>query len=562
MQVLNEFISAAETFLTGPWFIILLLGTGIFFSIYLRFPQIRYFRHAVRVVLGRYDKAGDAGDASHFQALTAAVSGTVGTGNIAGVALAVHIGGPSALFWMLLTAMLGMTTKLVEVSLALKYREKTPDGTMSGGPMYYMDKRLRMKWLAVIFTVATIFSSFCLPQINNLAVTVRSSFGIEQYITGLVLAALIGFIMIGGVRRLVQVTERLVPAMTVLYFIGAFSVLIYNYDNIIPSFTAIFRDVFSGSAATGGFLGAGFIWTFNKGITRGLYSNEAGQGSAPIVHSIARTNEPVSEGMVAILEPFIDTIIICFLTGMVLLSSNAWKDKFDNQFQYADMVVLDGTYRESDPEHRRQVGAFLSNQGTVDLFSGTLEVKDGRIVTPVTLLHARSFAEDVTVTTGKKPFTGRITVEEGRIGSDPDHALRSPQFQGRSLIHSANLSTEAFGRGLLGGLGKYIIPVSLLLFSFSTSISWSYYGNRAVTYMFGPKYILAYQIVYVIIFFFASFIDTSTIWAYANIATVLMAVPNLISILLLSKEFKGMLKEYFVKIRRMDAERKAETGKI
>lgn len=547
MEQLTDIINRLELFLTGEWFIILLLGTGVFFSIYLRFPQIRHFGHAVKVVLGKYDKKEDEGDASHFQALTAALSGTVGTGNIAGVALAVHIGGPSALFWMLVTAALGMATKLVEVSLALKYREKTEDGTMSGGPMYYMDKRLGMKWMAVIFTVATIFSSFCLPQINNLATVLQTSFGIKTYITGLIFALLIGFIMIGGVKRLVKITEKLVPAMTVLYFIGAFSVLIYNYDNLIPSFLSIFSGVFTGSAATGGFLGAGFIWTFNRGVTRGLYSNEAGQGSAPIIHAVARTNEPLSEGMVSILEPFIDTVVICFLTGMVLLSSGTWKEKFENKFQYADMTVLEGTYREENPAHRREVSAFLSNTADIPLFTGQMNVENGRILSDVTLIHARSFADDVVVSKNGKPFTGNVTVSNGAIGSgsDGNNSNVTLEFKGQSLIHSANLSTEAFGKGFFGSYGKYIIPICLMLFSFSTSISWSYYGNRAVTYLLGSRYILYYQIVYVVIFFFASIADTSTIWAYANIATVLMALPNLISILLLRKEFKQMLNDYF-----------------
>jgi AGCS family alanine or glycine:cation symporter len=300
MQQLNDFLATIDSYIGGAnWFIYLLLGTGAFFTIYLRFPQIRFFSHALRVVRGKYDKVTDVGDASHFQALATALSGTVGTGNIAGVAFAIHLGGPAALFWMMVTAFLGMTSKFVEVTLSHKYREKDEKGHIAGGPMYYMKNAMNAKWLAVIFAVATVLSSFgtgSLPQINSIANAMYSSFGLNHIITGLILSVILGFIIIGGIKRIVKVAEKLVPFMASLYFIGAVLVIIFNIENLLPSLKSIVVDIFTGTAATGGFLGATIAFAINRGVNRGLFSNEAGQGSAPIAHAAAKTDEPVSEG--------------------------------------------------------------------------------------------------------------------------------------------------------------------------------------------------------------------------------------------------------------------------
>ncbi len=221
MQQLGNFLDMLDGFLgSAAWFAYFLLGVGLFFTIYLKFPQIRYFKYALRIVKGKYDKADDKGDTSHFQALTTALSGTVGTGNIAGVALAIHQGGPAALFWMLVTAVLGMTTKFVEVTLSHKYRETDSEGKIAGGPMYYMKNKLNMKWLAVLFAVATLFSSFGtgnMPQINSISNSLNATFGVEQWIVGAVLSVLLAMVIIGGISRIAKVTEKLVPTMAIIF---------------------------------------------------------------------------------------------------------------------------------------------------------------------------------------------------------------------------------------------------------------------------------------------------------------------------------------------------------
>ncbi len=558
MQKLNEILLIIDGYIGGsPWFVYALLGTGVFFTFYLKFPQIRYFRHAIRIVKGKYDRKNDVGDASHFQALATALSGTVGTGNIAGVALAIHLGGPAALFWMLITAMLGMTTKFVEVTLSHKYREIAKDGTVAGGPMYYMKNKLNMKWLAAIFAIATVLSSFGtgnFPQINSISNAVNSTFGIPHLATGAILAVILAFIIIGGIHRIAKVTEKLVPVMAFIYLFGALAVIITNYENIIPSFISIFADVFTGTAATGGFLGATFAFAFNRGVNRGLFSNEAGQGSAPIAHAAAKAHDPVSEGMVAILEPFIDTIIICFLTGMVLLSSGVWNEKHQNIFQSADIIVLATHFDVNSKADLQQLNTYFAKKGDIALYNGDLTVSEGEIISGNTIIHARSFAENIKVTYHDLPYSGTIKVSNGAPLLQMNGEVI--ELTGKSLLHSAPLTSEAFSRSILGRWGKYILAIGILLFAFSTVISWSYYGDRAMTYLFGTGSVLYYRIFYVLAFFIASFIDTTIVWTLAGITVALMTLPNLFGILMLRKDMKRTIKEYWITFKKVHPDNK------
>lgn len=547
MQQVNDFLNLIDSYLgSSPWFVYFLIGTGVFFTLYLKFPQIRYFGHAVRIVRGKYDKSSDVGDTSHFGALATALSGTVGTGNIAGVALAIHLGGPAALFWMLVTAFFGMTTKFVEVTLSHKYREMDSKGHVAGGPMYYMKNALKLKWLAVIFAIATVLSSFgtgSLPQINSIANAVYATFGIQHIVTGGILTVLLGFIMIGGIKRISQVSEKLVPFMAIFYFIGCLLVIFSNLENLGPSIAAVVSDLFTGSAATGGFLGASIAFAFNRGVNRGLFSNEAGQGSAPIAHAAAKAHEPVSEGMVAILEPFIDTIIICTLTGLTVLCSGVWKEKIQNDFQDTDVSVLAQRYNENDPGDKQKLSDMMVRNVSLPVFTGDLIFENGKLTNELSVIHARSVAEEINARQRSNPFNGTIKVVEGRLVRDGNN--KNVKLSGRSLVHSAPLTTEAFKRGPLGDYGEYIVTIGLLLFAFSTAISWSYYGDRAITFLFGAKGVIYYHVVYVVAFFFASFTDTTIIWTLSGVTIALMTIPNLFGILLLRKEMKQTVKEYW-----------------
>ena len=551
MDAVNDFLIYIDGFLgSAIWFPTFLLATGVFFTMYLGFPQIRYFRHAIGVTTGKFDKEGARGDTSHFQALATALSGTVGTGNIGGVALALHLGGPAALFWMWMTAFFGMTSKFVEVTLSHKYRSETADGTMAGGPMYYMEKGLNAKWLAVVFAVATVLSSFGtgnLPQINSIAAGLESTFDLDPLITASVLSVLLALVIIGGITRIAKVAAAIVPTMAMVYLIGAFAVIIPNIGNIIPSFLSIFSNAFSGSAAAGGFLGASFAYAFDRGVNRGLYSNEAGQGSAPIAHAAARTDEPADEGMVSILEPFIDTIVICTITGLVILSSGVWMDKFENEFQRADMSFVSGTYTEADADDVASLFSYLSGEeSTTRSYRGQIELSNGvpQNNEAFTLIAARSLAENSRYFRDGELISGTLNVVDGQLED------LSVVVTGDSLLHSVPLTTQAFTMGLFGQYGQYIVSIGLMLFAFSTAIAWSYYGDRAMTYLFGTRSVLPYRILYVLGFFTAALADTTIVWNISLITIVLMTVPNLVGILLMHKEMKSTVAEYWEKTNR------------
>lgn len=310
-----------------PAMIFLLVGTGLFISFRLGWIQLRQVKHAIDITRGKYDDPSHAGDISHYQALSTALSATIGIGNIAGVATAIHYGGPGALFWMWITGILGTSLKFAECTLSMKYRKINPDGSASGGPMYYIEKALGWKWLAVIFATA---ASVCALGTGNaiqaftVADQLHADFAFNVHITGVVIMILVAMVILGGIKRIGRVTSILTPLMTVIYVLGALTILILNADKVPGAFATIVKSAFTPQGATAGFAGATFMHCLIWGVKRGLFSNEAGQGSAPIAHAAAKTDEPVREGTVAMLGPYIDTITICTLTGLAIVVTGAW----------------------------------------------------------------------------------------------------------------------------------------------------------------------------------------------------------------------------------------------
>jgi len=555
VAALEQILNFLDSILgAAPYFPFALLGIGVFFTIYLGFPQLRFFSHAWQVLLGKHGKDDDPGDTSHFQALATALSGTVGTGNIGGVAFAIFLGGPAALFWMWMTAFLGMTTKFVEVSISHKYRKRDDKGQMVGGPMHYMEHGLNLKWLAAFFAVATIISSFGsgnMPQANSLSVGIETSFNIPSHLSGIVLAILMGFVIIGGIKRIAVVAAALVPLMGTLYALAAIAVIATHAENIIPAFSSVISGAFNGSAATGGFLGASFAYAFNRGVNRGLFSNEAGQGSAPIAHASARTKEPVAEGMVSILEPFIDTLIICTLTGLVILSSGVWQEKHQTDFAVFDTEIVAGQYADDKPEDVAKLFAHLDlvppEDDPVKAFNGELMVRDGVAdLQGATILHNRSIALDVIFSQDGEKYSGPIQVVDGAVETS-DISL-----SGRSLLHSVPLTAKAFQSSFFGIFGEYVVTIGLALFAFSTAIAWSYYGDRAVTYLWGTRWVMPYRLVYVAGFFAATVVDTSLVWLISYVTVALMTLPNLLGMFLMRREVKEMTQTYWAKQRADD----------
>lgn len=313
----------------APFLVILLLGAGVFVTLRLGLIQIRKFWHAWEVISGKYDDPNEDGDITHFQALSAALSATIGIGNIAGVATAIHYGGPGALFWMWVTAIFGMALKYAECTLSVEYRIINEDGSASGGPMYYIEKGLGKAWkpMALFFAGCAVISSFGsgnAVQSFTVADQFRSDFGIPQYITGLILVTVVALVILGGIKRIGKVTAKLAPIMAILYVIAAMTAIILNIDKVPSMIGVIVKSAFTPTAQIGGFAGATFLYTLVWGVKRGLFSNEAGQGSAPIAHAAAKTDEPVREGTVAMLGPFIDTLVICSMTGLVIILTGAW----------------------------------------------------------------------------------------------------------------------------------------------------------------------------------------------------------------------------------------------
>ena len=550
MEQFNNFLILLDSNLSGSWwFPALLIGTGIFFTIYLGFPQFKYFKSAFKIVSGK-NKSDSEGETTGFQALTTAMSGAVGTGNIGGVALAIWTGGPAAIFWMWITAIFGMTTKFVEVTLGHKYRTKLKDGSISGGPMYYIEQGLNMKWVAILFAflmMITAIGSGNMPQINNIALVMNTEFSVPKLFTGLFLGVLLWIIIIGGIKRIASVASKIIPIMGIIYFGGALIILAENYQNIIPSFSAIFSQVFTGSAAVGGFLGASFAMSLKYGVARGLYSNEAGQGSSPIAHASSK-NKSIDQGVVSILEPFIDTIVVCSVTALVILSSGVWTQKFDTTFSKTDMVILKGIYSDEKnddgnyihPDHISELTKYVQSiDSDVKEYSGSLDVVEGKLIADnITVIHSRSIAEDISVRNlNSNLYSGKLNIIGGKVNEQVI-------IEGKSLVSSAELTAKAFSQGILGQYGGKLVAIALLLFAFSTSITWCYYGDRSTAYIFGEKGVVWYRNFYVLCFILAAVIDTTVVWNIAYVVVALVSIPNLIAMFVLRKEMKKLSDEF------------------
>ncbi len=535
---------------TIPFMVPLLLGTGVFLTLRLGFIQLRRLGHGFAVTMGKYDDPNEPGDVSHFQALTTALSATVGIGNIAGVALAIHYGGPGALFWMWVTAGLGMATKFTEVTLAQKYRNieaidhdaKAWEGTVSGGPMYYIEKGLgpNWKWMAVAFAGllgVTAFLTSNAIQANTVSDTMRTTFGVPTWTTGLITSAIVAAVILGGITRIGKVTAILAPAMAALYCFGALVILLLNAGEVVPAIGLIFREAFNPTAGVAGTGVGAFLVTMMWGVRRGLFSNEAGQGSAPIAHAAAKTDEPVSEGVVALLEPFIDTIVICSMTGLVILTTGVWNDRMPTEITLGggDLVWVavdqNGGHSNIDPPSEIRIE---NGQHGLDTFEAA------RIG-----WHDVALLEVYVDEAMTQPFTGTIFPDAGNAVGDNGQTYTS--LYGPAVENGAPLTIEAFQRGLsgLGDWGGMIVVICVLLFAISTAIAWSYYGDRCANYLFGQKAVLPYKVAFVAMHFVGAVLPLTVIWNFGDIFLAIVIVPNLIALIMLTPKVLEETKGYF-----------------
>ncbi len=530
-----------------PFMVILLIGTGILLTIRTGFVQIRHFGHGVAVATGRYDDDDEPGDVTHFQALTTALSATVGIGNIAGVAIAIHYGGPGALFWMWVTAAVGMATKYSEVTLAQRYREVVPSddpnrkqGTVSGGPMYYIEKGLGPKWkpMAAFFAMMLGFTAFLTGnavQANTVADTVSTQFGIPVWATGLFTSIVVGIVIVGGISRIGKVTSILAPLMAGVYVLGAGVIIMMNAEAIIPAFMSIFAEAFNPSAGIAG-TGAGiFVVTLMWGVRRGLFSNEAGQGSAPIAHAAAKTDEPVSEGVVALLEPFIDTIVICTMTALVIIMTGVADARVATEIQ---LIGGDLSYIQL-----RESGAFMGADTPAELPISNGMQDMGTVGTAMLAWHEVAVEHLYVDAAQTQPFTG--VIDPGNGVATATNGTTYQSLFGDAVESGAPLTMLGFQQGLPGKTGEYIVLISVLLFGISTAISWSYYGDRCANYLFGTKAILPFKLVFVLMHFLGANLSLAVVWALGDVALAIVIVPNLIALLLLSGQVREMTTSYF-----------------
>ena len=541
--VVNLGISVGEE--TIPFMVIILLGAGIYLTLRLGFIQLRRLGHGFGVTTGKYDDPAEPGDVSHFQALTTALSATVGIGNIAGVALAIHWGGPGALFWMWVTAFLGMATKFTEVTLAQKYRNveattgKAWEGTVSGGPMYYIERGLgpSWKWMAILFAVLLGITAFLTGnaiQANTVADTMLNTFQIPKPITGIATSLVIAAVILGGITRIGKVTAVLAPFMAAIYVLGALVVIVLNVGELLPSLALIFREAFNPTAGVAGTGVGAFLVTLMWGVRRGLFSNEAGQGSAPIAHAAAKTDEPVSEGVVALLEPFIDTIVICTMTGLVIIMTGVWDDRLPTEITlgrgditYVAVGEDGGNETVSAPPELRIVNGVREG--------GNISV--GWHDTALETLY-----EDPEMTL---PFSGTIDTRSGVATTDEGRTFAS--LWGMAAESGAPLTQEGFRRGLLpiGDFGGWIVVIAVLLFALSTAISWSYYGDRCANYLLGPNAVLPYKVAFVIMHFIGAVLPLTTIWDLGDIFLAIVIIPNLLALILLAPQVVDETRSYF-----------------
>ncbi|WP_455027872.1 alanine/glycine:cation symporter family protein [Neisseria elongata] len=441
MEQVEKFIHwLNDNIVWGPVMLVLLVGTGIWLTLILRGLQFGMLFYALKQAFRPHPKKDDGsdheGDVSHFGALMTALSATIGTGNIAGVATAVVTGGPGAVFWMWITAIFGMATKYGEGVLAVKYRVTNSKGEMSGGPMYYIENGLgkKWKWLAFLFAFFGVMASFGIGstvQANSVAQAVHSSFGIDTWITGVVLTLITAFVVLGGIQSISRVSSVVVPFMAVLYIVGGLVVVAMHFDLLLPALKVIMQDAFTGQAVAGGVVGT----VIRYGVARGVFSNEAGMGSAPIAAAAAKTDHPVRQALVSMTGTFLDTIIVCSITGIVLV-----------------------------------MGILQSNGGTFAV---------------------------------------------------PD-------------LEGAALTTATFD-AMLSGYGGWVVTIGLIFFAYSTTLGWCYYGEKCATYVFGDKSVPMYRVIYVATVMLGTVLSMDMVWAAADTFNGLMAVPNLIALLLLSK---------------------------
>jgi AGCS family alanine or glycine:cation symporter len=570
MEQFKELVDKINGVIWHDSVLFIVLGVGILFTIWSGFGQYRALTHGVSVVRGKFDHKGDPGAISHFQALSTALSATVGLGNIAGVAIAISLGGPGALFWMWVVGVVGMALKMTEVTQSMLFRDTSDPDNPHGGPMWVC-KRGLAKLNPRLAPVGTVVGAiFCLTllvstvtggnmfQAWNVADISFTYFGMPQWITGIILTIGVGLVIVGGIKRIGDVASRVVPFMCGLYVLAGLAVIALHISDVPAIFLLIFSEAFSPTDASGAFIGGALGYAFLKGMQRALFSNEAGQGSAPIAHSAARTDEPVREGVVAGLEPFIDTLLVCTLTGLVILLSDSWNRdpalSFESAATVTPVVANGGPVITEAGLEEWQIPPV--RVAIADEISAESQMREGATVFVV----VRGDTNEETGGAREKVigelrgsddvgWTAEFDFFDVTPGTIPALAVQGVYFE----FKGATLTAKAFDRAIPGlGIGIWIVPIAAWLFAFSTIISWSYYGEQGVVYLFGQRMVMPYRVVYCsLILVSVQLIRTEAeLDMFSTLGTGVMLMANIPIMLIFGPMAMRAYKDY---IRRLDA---------
>ena len=531
----------------------LLIGGGLYFTIYSRFVPFFYLRHSIQILRGKYNNANDPGEINHFQALCSALSGTVGMGNITGVAVAIVQGGPGALFWMWICALLGMATKFFTCSLAVMYRGTDQTGQVQGGPMYFITEGLGKKWkpLAMAFCFFGLFG--CLPmfQSNQLTAIVSEMFfkpndwfvDSSQNVTltgqglfGLLLAIFVGIVILGGIQRIGKVAATLVPFMVILYGGCALIIIIMHASQIPEAFRLIITDAFTGQAVTGGVLGS----VISIGVRRAAFSNEAGMGTEAMAHGAAKTKEPIREGLVAMLGPMIDTLIVCTITGLVIINTGVWEKG----------VTINRISKLNNAIEQYVIEKNISSVITNDLIESIITNKEFNnkkfYVSPVNKIDA--WGKRIEIKNDINSGDYKLIL----VSSGPDKTLNTPDDLTNEISpnsYSGVMLTEKAYRMISSSLGPYLLLICVLCFSFSSMIGFSYYVTKCGMFLFGIKARIPLIIFYLIGIIISAIVDLKYLIYFLDIMFGLMAVPTIISTIILSPRVMKEAREYFITLK-------------
>lgn len=571
LKKIEEINSAVNGVVWGIPMLILIICTGIYMTVRTGFFQIIRAKFVSReTVFAIFTKRGvtktkEKKAISQFQALSTALAATIGTGNIAGVATAIAIGGPGAVFWMWISAFFGMMTNYSENVLGIFYRKKNDKGEWSGGAMYYLQEGLKerrgvkhiAKPLAIAFAVFCILASFGIgnmTQINSISGAMKTNFSIPPLVSGIALSIIAGLVIIGGIKRIGKVTEKIVPFMALAYIVGSVAILILNFKQIPYVFGSIFSSAFSFAAIGGGVAGGVIKKAVTMGFKRGVFSNEAGLGSSVMVHSASDVKEPVIQGMWGIFEVFFDTIIVCTLTAFTLLSSNADAVTLDHALanvststQYFEIYDMDN-YEEGMVLHlidKHATPIVIQSNSTTD------ESKIGDVYTAtangktfeVSSLAASELSEDDYIYTNIMALTGIAEKDNaGNVIKDEngDPVISSVKFE---MVEGVSLVTYAFSQRFGSIAGKFL-SIAILLFAFSTVLGWSFYGTKSIEYLFGSRATAIYKVIFVVFIVVGATMNLSLAWDIADTLNALMAIPNLIGVLILSNVVIKITRNY------------------